>query len=186
MTRQTLDPEDPRRPETEKFSDRTRKFLARNRWRVIFTVAISSILATLALNPLGELKHKAIEAAPWVGIGILVGEIMFLGGLVMMASGVGIKAGNPFRLKSNFARICQLANHSHLFMAGFWVNSLGAVGSAVAIVFGVVLHLPWESYGILTFAAVDLMLTIAIRKAILDGLKKSGEESGVTLDSSVA
>ncbi|MFJ7078919.1 hypothetical protein [Streptomyces sp. NPDC098781] len=148
-------------------------FLSRNRWKIIFGVTATSIIVTLTLNPLAEVKQKVISTAPWVGAGILVSEIMFIGGLAMMASAVGMRVGNPFRLKTSLAEICKRANRDLLFKAGFWINTVGAIGTAVVISIGVFLNLPPESYGILSFAVADLALTVAIRKAMLDGLKET-------------
>jgi hypothetical protein len=64
------------------------------------------------------------------------------------------------------------ANGSWLFWLGFWVNSLGAVGSAVIMSIGLIFYLPLESYGLLGIAFADLATTIVIRKAMLSGVRK--------------
>jgi hypothetical protein len=162
-------------PEKIELPGHGRGFLTRNRWKIVLAVTASSIIVTLTMNPLAEVQQQVVAAAPWTGVGIVASEVMFLGGLVMMASAVGVKVGNPFRLKESLAKICKKANGSLLFKTGFWVNSLGAVGTAAAISIGVVSSLPLESYGILSFSVADLMLTVAIRKAILDGLRESSD-----------
>ncbi|MFE4670704.1 hypothetical protein ACFRI7_17030 [Streptomyces sp. NPDC056716] len=125
------------------------------------------------MNPLGELKGRLFDVAPWAGVGVMVSEGMFISGIMMMSWAVGLGWGNPLRLRKALAEICERANGSRLFWCGFWVNSFGAVGSAVVISIGLIFYLPPESYGLLGIAFADLAATIVIRRAIMAGVRKA-------------
>lgn len=157
--------------------DRARQFVARNKGKLALGAAAASATLTFAMNPMEEVQTEVIDAAPVVGVGIVASEAMFVGGLVMMASSVGGKVGkNPLKLRERLPEICEKANESKMFKSGFWVNAAGAVGSAAVISVGVVTHMPPESYGVLGFAAADIGVTVAVRKAMLDGIKNNTQE----------
>ncbi len=155
---------------------RAREWAARHKGKLALGAAVASATLTLTLNPLGEVTHEVVDAAPMVGIGIATSETMFVGGLAMMATAVGTKVGNPLKLKERLPDICEKANDSKLFKAGFWVNTVGAVGSAAIISTGIIAELPPESYGMLSFAAADLAVTVAVRKAMLSGIKRNTQK----------
>jgi hypothetical protein len=147
--------------------------LRRNKRSIAVTLALVSTVLTLIMNPLGELKRSLFDVAPWAGVGVIVSEAMFTSGIMMMAWAVGLGWGNPLKLRKALAEICGRANGSRLFWFGLWVNSFGAVGSAVVISIGLIFYLPPESYGLLGIAFADLAATIVIRRAILEGVKKA-------------
>jgi hypothetical protein len=163
--------------ETKGGWQRAREWAARHKGKLALGAAAVSATLTLTMNPLGEVTHQVVEAAPAVGIGIATSETMFIGGLAMMAASVGSKIGNPLKLKERLPEICEKANDSKLFKAGFWVNTVGAVGSAAIISTGVIAELPPESYGVLGFAAADLAVTVAVRKAMLSGIKHNAQKN---------
>jgi hypothetical protein len=153
--------------------DRARHFVSRHKGKLALGAAAASATLTFALNPMEEVQHEVIDAAPAVGVGIVASEVMFVGGMVMMASSVGNKVGNPLKLRERLPEICEQANDSKLFKAGFWVNATGAVGSAAILSAGVIAKLPPESYGVLSIAAADIAVTVAVRKAMLDGIRNN-------------
>lgn len=155
---------------------RAREWAARNKGKLALGAAAVSATLTFTMNPLGEVTHEIVEAAPVIGVGIVASEAMFAGGIALMATSVGSKIGNPLKLKERLPEICAEANDSKLFKAGFWINTVGAVGSAAIIAGGVVAKLPPESYGVLGFAAADLAVTVAVRKAMLSGIRRNAEK----------
>lgn len=152
---------------------RAREWAARHKGKLALGAAAVSATLTFTMNPLGEVTHEVVEAAPAIGIGIATSEAMFIGGLAMMAGAVGSKVGNPIKLRERLPEISEKANDSLLFKSGFWINTVGAVGSAAIISAGVIAKLPPESYGVLGFAAADLAVTVAVRKAMLSGIKRN-------------
>lgn len=149
----------------------TREGLKRHKTKLAVGAAAVSLAATVAYNPLGEVTEDLVEASPWVGAGLVASEGMFIGGLAMMASSVGRSARNPFKIRGQLTEICQKADDSLLFKSGFWVNTTGAVGSAAVIAGGILIKMPPESYGLLSFSAMDLAVTVAVRKAMMTGIK---------------
>jgi len=138
-------------------------------------------LGTLAFNPLGDTAEKVKEVAPWVAPGMLVGEAMWIGGAAMMLAATGSEVGkNPLKIKDRIPEIAQKANNSNMFKAGFVINTVGAVGEFVIPAIAVTRELPVESWGILGFSLLDLGVTIAVRKAIYDGVA----ENSITLPES--
>lgn len=149
----------------------TRESLRRHKTKIAVGAAAVSLGATLAYNPLGEVTEDLVEASPWVGAGLVASEGMFIGGLAMMATSVGSSARNPLKMRGQLDEICQKADDSLLFKSGFWVNTTGAVGSAAVIAGGILIKMPPESYGLLSFSAMDLAVTVAVRKAMMSGIK---------------
>jgi hypothetical protein len=136
-------------------------------------LALFSTALTLAVNPFGELKRRLIDVTPWAGAGFIVSETMFIGGIMIMAWAVGLDWGNPLKLRKTLAEIYNKANGSRPFWLGFWINSLGSVGSSAILSIGLILYLPPESYGLLGVAVLDLAATVVVRKAIWSGARKA-------------
>lgn len=152
------------------------------------TAALASTLLTLAMNPLGDLKRRLFDAAPWVGVGVVASHVLFIGGMATMACAVGLGWGSSLKTRKVLTEISSRASGSRLFWIGFWANSLGAVGSAATISVGVVLYLPPESYGLLGLALADLGVTLVIRKAMLRAVngRTGPQDSPRTMSGSVA
>jgi hypothetical protein len=90
-----------------------------------------------------------------------------------MGLAVGASLGkNPLNWKSRLPEVCEKADNSLLFKSGFWINTVGAVGTAAIGAAAAIEYLPVESMpGALALPAFDLYLTYAIRKMMLDGIK---------------
>ena len=84
-------------------------FLKRSKTKIAVGAAAVSVATTLALDPLGETTDKLVEAAPWVGGGVLASEALFIGGAAMMLAGVGDKIGNPLTMKHRVGEIAEKA-----------------------------------------------------------------------------
>ena len=149
----------------------SREGIKRHKGKIALGAAAVSLTATIAYNPLGEVTENLVEATPWVAGGLAASEGMFVGGLAMMGAAVGTSVRNPLKLRNQLSEICQKANDSLLFKSGFWVNTAGAVGSAAIIAGGILIKMPPESYGLISFSAADLAVTVAVRKAMLNGIK---------------
>lgn len=152
---------------------RAREWASRHKGKLALGAIATSTALTFAFNPTQEVKDRIVEAAPIIGVGIAGSEAMFVGGAAIMASAVGSKVGNPLKLKERLPEICEKANDSLLFKSGFWINTVGAVGTAAFFSAGVLAKMPPESYGVLSFAGADLALTVAVRKAMLSGIRSN-------------
>ncbi len=132
----------------------------------------TSIALTLAADPFSETKHKVFDAAPWVGGGLVAGEVLWLGGAALMLSAVGEKIKNPLKIKKNINDIATKANSSRLFKTGFYANTVGAVGEFGVLGTGVMSKLPVHSWGIMGLALLDLGVTIHVRKTIKNKIEE--------------
>lgn len=118
---------------------------------------------SLVFSPYHELKDQFIEAAPWVVTGMIVSELCFILGLTVMAIGVGSKVRNPLRLRREIKTILISGVTTQIFWIGFWINAVGAVGTAVCGIAGIVLVLPIGSWGLMVLPLLDVAATITLR-----------------------
>ena len=132
---------------------------------------------TLAVNPLHELEHKVIDAAPWVGSGLVAGEAAWIGGAALALGAVGVKVRNPLKIKNQFKDIATHADNSKMFKIGFWTNTTAAVAEFGVLTVGVMKYLPPEAWGALSFGALDLAATVTFRKMILNGIKNTANSN---------
>ncbi len=136
------------------------------RWLVL--VAVGLAIGGLALAPLGDVIDTARVAAPWVVVGLLVSEGLFIAGLGTMIVATGSRLpSNPFRWRAQLLDALKGALHTKVFWLGFWVNLVGAVGTAVIGAAAVFIVLPPLGYGLLIVPALDLFATVVIRSAVV-------------------
>ncbi len=162
----------------------------RNKARYLFGVFALSTTLTLTNNPMTELKDQVIESVPWVAGGIMTSEIIFILGAGMMVSSVkdelglthsglrGLKKA-PATIRDNLPSICETAKESNLFKLGFAVNTLGALGDFGVMSAGIIRGMPSESWPLLAFTLADLSLTVAVRKAIFDGIDNTSSSQQI-------
>lgn len=170
LFRETM-PSSEEKPEKTK-TKKTKEFLNKHSTKLLLGAAAVSFALTVVANPFEQTKDEVIDAAPWVGGGLFLSEAMWIGGAAMMLTSVGDKVKNPLKIRKKLPELAKKANSSKLFKSGFYINTAGAVGSATVISAGVVDKLPFHSWGLLGLAVADLGVTIAVRKAILRGIKK--------------
>jgi hypothetical protein len=152
--------------------ERVRGFVGRHKGKLAMGVLAASAALTFANNPLSELKEEVVDAFPIVATGVVVSETAFVAGAAMMAASVGSKVGNPLTLKDRLPEIATHANDSLLFKAGLWTNTAGAVGSAAVFSVGI-MQMPVETYPALAATVADLGLTVAVRKAMIAGIRNN-------------
>ncbi|MCA9332124.1 hypothetical protein KC968_04270 [Candidatus Saccharibacteria bacterium] len=149
--------------ETQK-SRNVRKWIGRS----LIGLAIGSGILTVVTDKVDDARDAVVEAAPWVGAGVLASEAMFVGGAAMMAASAGQKIGNPFTIKQRYPEIVVGAGDSKVFRAGLAINTIGAFGDAAVIAAGTFHAMPPETWGIAGIAAIDGLGTLAIRKWMID------------------
>ena len=154
---------------------RSREWAGKHKWQLAIGGIATSACLTFMSDSRNETLQEAADHIPAVVVGMVAMEAMWIGGAGMMAVSVGDKIKNPLKIKAQFPEIAKKANDSKLFTAGLWTNTVGAVGEFVipaAVVCG---KLPPEAWGVLGPSLVDLGITVAIRKAILQGVRSAGE-----------
>lgn len=130
-------------------------------------------LASLVFSPLGPLIERAREVGPWVGLGLVVSEALFILGLAVMAWSVGVRMGlNPLRWRDRWATVLARLDRSPMFWLGLIVNTVGAVGTAVVLGGAVLTGLPRSAWGLLVLPVADLSLTVAVRTAVVGGVRR--------------
>ena len=116
------------------------KYLKR-RNALIFLLVAS--LAAVLLTPLSVVKQGISNNLPWIGVGILISESLFIIGLGMMALEAGHELGkNPFFWRKKLRHVVSRMVRTKLFWLGFWINAIGAVGTAVIVSIGIIKTLP--------------------------------------------
>ncbi len=106
----------------------------------------------------------------FAGIAI-AGETALIGGAGMMVATYQHELAKVIELKDRLPELALRADGSRLFNAGFWVNTVGAVGTA-ASAGAAISHLPAESWGAMALPAADIALTVAVRKAMRAGINE--------------
>ncbi len=130
-------------------------------------------LVFLVVSPLGETKDQLAESAVWLLIGVAFAEVLFIGGIALMAAAIGLKIRNPLKLRRELKNILRAGFRSRLFWIGFWVNAGAAVATMVLVSVGILTVLPPKSWGLLIIAISDIASTFALRHYILQ--KRNGQ-----------
>ena len=164
-------------PDQKGIFSRSKEVIVRQRNKIAVAAFAGSIAVTLAVNPLHELEHKVIDAAPWVGSGLVAGEAAWIGGAALALGAVGVKVRNPLKIKNQFKDIATHADNSKMFKIGFWTNTTAAVAEFGVLTVGVMKYLPPEAWGALSFGALDLAATVTFRKMILNGIKNTANSN---------
>ncbi len=147
---------------------RPNKSWLRHHKKITIAVVIIS-LASLVFSPAGLIKDKIIDTIPALALSMLITEGLFIAGIVIMALVAGFDLGpNPFKWRDHLQTLGQQINKSKMFWVGFWVNTIGALGSGLVLGYGIVKALPTSSWGLLWIPVLDIILTFSVRAAVLD------------------
>lgn len=130
-------------------------------------------IASLLFSPLGPLIDRVREVGPWVGLGLIVSEVLFVIGLAVMAWSVGVRLGsNPLRWRDRMQDVLAALDRSPTFWTGLIINTIGAVGTAVVVVGAIVAGLPVSAWGLMVLPLADVSLTVAVRAAVVNGVRR--------------
>lgn len=130
-------------------------------------------IASLLFSPLGPLIDRVREVGPWVGLGLIVSEVLFVIGLAVMAWSVGVRLGsNPLRWRDRMQDVLAALDRSPTFWTGLVINTIGAVGTAVVVVGAIVAGLPLSAWGLMVLPLADVSLTVAVRAAVVNGVRR--------------
>lgn len=126
------------------------------------------VVLTLIFSPLGRLAHDLAQTAPWVAVSVVVSEVFWIVGAACMVAAIGGRVGNPLRLRGRWQEITTGITRTPLFWCGFWLNAVGALGTALAVAIGTAVALPAYAWpGGIGFALLDILATIAARSGLL-------------------
>jgi hypothetical protein len=149
---------------------------------LLIAVAVLSIGWTIYdWGNLNFLKDRLI-GVEYVAIGLLLTEALFIVGALVMLAAVGEKipsfhprrwVGNVNFLKKEIKAISSRAISSRLFGFGFWLNFIGAVGTSVILMLGVVRLFPIQAWGLLLILVIDLLATFGWRVPLQMARKKA-------------
>ncbi|MFV0523439.1 MAG: hypothetical protein ACK5RL_02955 [Acidimicrobiales bacterium] len=143
------------------------------RWGLL--VMVLGSLVGLALAPGEDRTDELRSAAGWVAVGLVVSELLFAAGLVIMAWTAGVRLGlNPLGWKDRLPLVLTSLDRSPWFWAGFVVNTVGAVTSAAVLAGGIFSGLPVSAWGLLVLPALDLSLTFSLRALVFGGIHRKG------------
>lgn len=146
--------------------------------RTLFWGLIILSIGSLIFAPLQPTIDRVKEVGPWVAIGLVVSEILFVIGLAVMAGTVGVKLGfNPLKWRSQFDVILAKLDRSPLFWVGLVINTIGAIGTGVVVLIATLTGLPPTAWGLLVLPLADLSLTAAVRAAVVGGVRGQAEET---------
>ncbi len=157
----------------------TQRPLRRLRRAAFWGLVVVSI-ALLFLSPLDEVVEQVKDVAPWVGIGLVVSEVLFVAGLALIAAAVGVSLPrNPLVWRAQLPELLAKLDTTPLFWVGLVINSIGAIGTAVVLVVAIVRGLPVQSWGLLVLPFADLSLTVAIRASVSKGVRSAARRRAV-------
>lgn len=151
--------------------------------RVLLCALVAFSIGSVFFTPLDPVLAQMKAVLPWLGIGVVVTETMFVVGLVIMAAALGVEIRNPLRLRKSIKDILAAAVQTPTFWAGFWVNATGACATAVMLGTAIVMALPVTSWGLMYFPALDLAATVAIRRWALNAYRSDTAHTLPTIDS---
>lgn len=147
--------------------------------RVLLCALVAFSIGSVFFTPLERVMAQTKAVLPWLGIGLVVTETMFIAGLTLMGAALGLEVRNPLRLRKSIKKILGAAVQTRAFWVGFWVNAVGACATALLLGTAVVLVLPATSWGLVYFAALDLAATIAIRHWALNACRSQGSDGSM-------
>lgn len=161
---------------------------------LLWLVIIFSVV-NLFYSPNNNLINQLIKTLPWVGLGILISEIILTIGFLMMLyiaaplmvrkilKSIKNAINGIFNIKKdveelNWEHVAKRCNVSLFFWSGFYVSIVGALGDGIVLILGIGKTLPIGSWGLMLLPFWDLGLTFIIRRAIYQGVKKSSSLLG--------
>lgn len=135
----------------------------------ITAVVIPISILSIFFSPLGVIKDRILEDAPGFLTLLILSEVVFVVGILIMASAVGFELGrNPLTWRKHFHGLVQEITTDKLFWVGFWINAIAALATGILMGVGVLTLLPPQSWGLLWIAGADIALTLLIRGAVLE------------------
>lgn len=145
---------------------------ARSIRRVAFWSVVIASVGMLFLTPLTDVSERARAVAPWVGASLVLSELLFVVGLLVIALAAGVRLPrNPLAWRAELPSLLASLHRTPAFWVGLIVNTIGALGTAVVLIVAITRGLPWQSWGLLVLPVTDLMLTLAVRAGVTNSVR---------------
>lgn len=159
-------------------SNQPRLSAARAKQVLIWTVVLASMGWT-AYNwsGLDRVRHRLGDAAI-IAVLLILCEVSFVIGAALVAVGLGREAfrgtgHNPLRwiaallqVRSQFKVLAACVSNNKLFRFGFYLNWMGAFGTGLVLLIGIIIVLPVTAWGIAILPLLDIVATFGWRLPI--------------------
>ncbi len=151
------------------------------RRRLILALIILAIALTVIDWLQGGQVNVQLQKNGWLGIAILITEAFFVGGALLMAitAGENLLSLHPKHWVTHFSYLKREARtlahkliRSRLFMFGFWLNFVGAIGTSLILIIGIILFVPQAGWGVLIIVVLDLLASFGWRALAIAKRKK--------------
>ncbi len=149
------------------------RWLKKHKNSFLLLIAVASVgLMVIDIIFFHDLKSHLSQIV-WTSGALAVTETLFIVGALIMALSLGERIEHFRSIKTWHHGIRYIRLHarqfgeqlivSPTFTLGFWVNFVGAVGSSVILIIGLLSVAPYTSLGILTVIVIDLVATFGWR-----------------------
>ena len=152
----------------------SKEYLKKHRLKLAFgALAVSAVFS---LPAIGEHVDDIVENAPVIASAIGASELMFVAGIGIIAASQSKKVFSTDILSKKY--ISNLTNegldNNALLKTGLAVNTIGALGTGMALAYGSVTTLPATMVpSAFALASIDIAATVAIRYNIYKGLQEN-------------
>ncbi len=148
--------------------DRLRQKAKEHRKKLLLTLVVLSLLEVLFVASTSTLK-EIIDSLPVAIMLSVVSEMIFTVGIALMAisaeQGLGL---NPLRWRSRTESLIKEVRNSKLFLVGFWLNFIGALGTGLIWIVVIFVALPPSAWLLAWIPIFDILLTLTLRKVFID------------------
>jgi hypothetical protein len=152
----------------------SKEFLKNNRLKIAFgALAVSAVVS---MPSIGDNVDEIIENAPEVAAAIGISELLFISGIGMIAASQSKKVLNKDLISKKYIKdiVNEGLDNNAMLKSGLVVNTVGALGTGLAIGYGSVTSLPAAMIpSALAIASIDVAATVAIRYNIFKGLQQN-------------
>lgn len=146
----------------------------RHTWKIVLALVIVS-LVLLVISPFDLVIDKIRkENLLLIGLLISIAELLFISGIIIMATSVGHDIGfNPLKWRGHLKQIVNKVSKDKLFWVGFWINFAGAVMTTSVLTIMAIRLLPPQSWGVVLLGFLDIFITLSLRYEVIQLSKLS-------------
>lgn len=132
-----------------------------------YTVLVACTIIVLIMYDSSEVLNGIKKNADWIVFALAITEVCFIAGIVMMSFVVFKTIRNPFKQRAQLRELVRQGIRTWSFNIGFVLNAIGAVGTSLVLIFAATTTLPIYAWSILFLPVVDLVVTVALRIALI-------------------
>lgn len=140
---------------------------------IIWAGLLVSIVLAIAYWPQLSLAKQQISHLMFYGVALVITEIFFTAGALIMAVEIGAELSGEIRgphwlyrlrhARRNLRKHAKAAIRSRWFGLGFWLNFIGAVGTSLILIVGIMSVAKIAGLGLIAILAIDLVASFAWR-----------------------